>query len=135
MSYDFVTIANYQSPPGWTGSREDQTERSGYRTIEAQVAELISAGQRLDDWRKARHSAEDEGFDTPVYLDKVDGEMRLANIKRNREFLIQKARKEALEKADIEKAESVVDAPMVHSKVESTTVDPPKQPEGVSKPK
>lgn len=71
MSLKFVTLATYEPPPAWTGSREDFVERSGYQTLEQQVALLQASGERLQDWRQLTYPGEGEASPVPVFLDKI----------------------------------------------------------------
>ncbi|WNK14787.1 MAG: hypothetical protein [Microvirus sp.] len=80
MDYSFRTLVDAFKRPdvGFVpDSREDSVERSGYRSTDQMVREMVLAGERLEDWRRAAYSVDDEFLDvTPVFGDRVELEDR-----------------------------------------------------------
>lgn len=79
MSYEFVTLKSYVPGPGAPMESGDIVERDGYVPIEVRVAELQFAGQRLEDWNRARFP-EDVGPVVPVFMDRVDAAVEAQRI-------------------------------------------------------
>lgn len=69
--YKFRTIADYEPDEGISLTQEgDLTERSGYRSLEDQINDLMSAGELLEDYRKNQFPE----VETPahVFMDKME---------------------------------------------------------------
>lgn len=79
MSYEFVTLKSYVPGPGAPMKSGDIVERDGYVPIEERVAELQFAGERLEDWNRARFP-EDVGPAVPVFMDRVDAAVEAQRI-------------------------------------------------------
>lgn len=84
MSYKFVTLADMKLPPPVVLEQGDAVERSGYRTLDDQVRDMVQAGERLVDWRTALYPGEleDDGHPVPVFMDKLTAADRFSEVVR-----------------------------------------------------
>lgn len=66
MEYTFATKYRYKPIEGVELEKEDMVERDGYRDTETIVQEMISAGERLMDYRRGQYDYEDDDLSTDI---------------------------------------------------------------------
>lgn len=92
---------------------EDEVERSGYRTTEQQVAELLFAGERLAAYRAEKYhfgDGKDDGFMPPKVDDLTVADDLAKAIKKRQSEKLKAAEEAAALKAAEEKAKADKDA-------------------------
>jgi len=89
MDFTFRVAGDAWKKPDHGFVPDDQTdfvERSGYRSTEVMVREMVMAGERLADWRAAQYPMDAEFLDaTPVFGDRLTLEDRFRALQLRRE--------------------------------------------------